>query len=271
MKRIIVLLFVMSANICLLNGQINSRVGARQASMGGSSIFGEDVNSIWNNQAGLGYIKDISFGVNYENRFLLSELASKSFGVVYPTDYGSIGVSINSYGFTNYNENRIGLSYGRLFNNGLSFGFAIDYMRFHIAEDYGNKSFATIETGMMYCLNDQMRFALHLFNPVYVSLTEDSNEHLPTIFSVGLAYEPNDKTIIIIELEKDIAFSPRLHFGVEYIIIDGFLIRTGVVNNPIENSFGLGYIFKNISIDISFVANYILGACCVISIGYRIK
>ena len=67
-------------------------LGARSSGMGNASVSLSDVWSAHHNQAGLGFVRDISAGAYYENRFLLKELSIKGGVVALPVKGGTFGL-----------------------------------------------------------------------------------------------------------------------------------------------------------------------------------
>ncbi|MBL0144818.1 MAG: hypothetical protein IPP48_02710 [Chitinophagaceae bacterium] len=81
--------------------------------LGAYSSIQNDAFSFTRNQAALATAKQAGFGVFGERRFLLSETSSYAAAVAIPSKLGNFGLSINYAGFKNFNENKIGLAYGR--------------------------------------------------------------------------------------------------------------------------------------------------------------
>ncbi|MCC6690413.1 MAG: hypothetical protein IT235_02660, partial [Bacteroidia bacterium] len=141
-------------------------VGAQQGAMGGASVMFSDVWSAFNNQAGLAYIKTISAGANYENRFLLPELSLRSLALVLPFKGTTFGLSASSFGYRLYSENKYGLAIAKTFSDKISAGIQLDYLNLHIAESYANKNVMTAEIGMLAKPLKNLIISAHVFNPV---------------------------------------------------------------------------------------------------------
>ena len=65
-----VLLLLLSAPTVVFAQIGNDLLGARSAALGGYNVTLSDVWSTNNNQAGLGFVEDMTGGIYYENRFL---------------------------------------------------------------------------------------------------------------------------------------------------------------------------------------------------------
>tara|TARA_B110000046_G_scaffold35749_2_gene39099 strand:- start:67817 stop:68152 length:336 start_codon:yes stop_codon:yes gene_type:complete len=95
---------------CSTWAQNEGITGARAYGLAGTSSLISDLWSANNNPAGLASLKKWQVGISYENQFLLSELSNKTAVVTAPVANGSFGLSINQFGYSSFNENRIGLS-----------------------------------------------------------------------------------------------------------------------------------------------------------------
>lgn len=115
-----------------------SPVGGRCSGMGYTSVAMSDFWSIHNNPAGMAEWRHISAGFYYENRFLMKELGYKNAAFLIPLDIGVIGLSVRQFGFTHYNENKIGIAFARSFGKSLRIGIQLDYLLFAFSKDYKN-------------------------------------------------------------------------------------------------------------------------------------
>jgi hypothetical protein len=249
----------------------NNPIGGRSAGMGYTGVTLADPWSVQNNQAGLGYLKNISAGIYYENRFLVNELSSKSAAFILPTQSGVFGVDMNYFGYDKYNETKVGLAYGKAFGEKISAGIKFDYLNTHIADNYGDKRNVTFEIGVLSKLSKSLSIGAHVFNPIRVKVAEYNDERIATIIKLGLMYNFSDKVIVIAETEKNINYKPVFKAGIEYHIIKEIYLRTGISTNPTLNTFGIGIELKKIKIDFASSINQVFGYSPQISIVYNIK
>jgi long-subunit fatty acid transport protein len=265
-----IFLFLLSLNMGFAQNGTSPMAGGRGVAMGGASLTFTDINSAFSNQAGLAFLEDMSFSLGADMRFFSTDISSYSLAYAYPMEKaGTFGLAVNYYGFSGYNEQRIGLAYARKLSKKLSIGAQLDYLGFSIPE-YGRKSIFTFELGMQAQLIENLSVAIHVFNPVRQEIVP--NENVPTVFRIGTAYTPNKKLVIAGELEKDIEMKMQFKAGVEYFIIDILALRAGVSTNPTQNSFGLGLKLDNgLNIDMATSYHYMLGFTPAISLSYGIK
>jgi hypothetical protein len=263
------LVFIMLNLIQPLNAQIgNDLIGARSAAMGGYNVTLSDVWSANNNQAGLGFMKDLSAGIYYENRFLLSETSYKAGAFVLPLKAGAFGVSVTSFGFELYNETKAGLSYGMQFGDKFAMGVQLNYLNTSLAQEYGSKTSFTGAVGLIAKLSKELSLGVHVYNPTREKLAEYDNERIPTIMKLGLDYRFSDKVIFAVATEKDVNFDAIVNAGIEYHITQRFYLRGGISTNPTQYAFGFGMHLKDFKVDLSSTFHQILGITPGISIIY---
>ena len=251
---------------------IPQNAGARGAAMGNASLTFTDINSIFTNQAGLGYLENLSFTVYGERRFLVADgLNSFLFGVAYPhKSIGTIGLSVHYFGYGNYNEQKIGLSYARKLFKRMSIGAQFNYIGTRFGDAYyGTAHSFTFEVGILTKVTKHFHLAAHVFSPARIELP--SGDNLPSIFKLGAAYIPSHKVRITAEIEKDLENPFNGRFGIEYHPIDILFVRAGVSTTPLLASFGLGLNMKGLKIDVATSYHMVLGVTPSISVSYVVS
>lgn len=247
-----------------------AKAGARGLAMGDASVTFRDINSAFSNQAGLAFLDDLSFTAFGEQRFLLAELGSYAAALSYPTSSGTFGLTINYFGYENYNEQKIGLAYARKLFEGVALGAQVDYLGTRIPE-YGTASNFTFEVGVQADLLEDFVVGAHIFSPVRMKLTDDDADIIPAQLNVGVAYNPSEKVTIAVEVEKDFDYTAAFKGGVEYHLLDALSLRVGVGTQPIQNSFGLGIHLGDLDIDIAAAYHQYLGFTPGVSVTYRVR
>jgi long-subunit fatty acid transport protein len=245
--------------------------GARGAAMGNAAICFDDVNAAYANQAGLAFVKDVSFSAYGERRFMAEGLNSYLFAAALPFDkIGTFGLAINYFGFSDYNEQKIGLNYARKLAKNFSLGVQLDYLGTRIP-NYGVAHAVTVELGILAKLNEKVSLGAHVYNPVNAKIGPD--DRLPTLFSLGLSYEPSKKVFLSAQLDKDIYNHPFIgRFGLEYRPLDAFYIRAGVSAAALaQASFGIGVNLQQFKIDFSSSYHQVLGFTPAFSLIYSLQ
>ena len=270
--RGVLMLTLLIVSSQFLSAQIgNDVLGARSAALGGYNVTLSDVWSTNNNQAGLGFIEDISGGIYYENRFLLSETSYKAGAFVMPVKAGALGLSVSSFGYELYNETKAGLSYGQHFGDKFSVGVQLNYLNTKLTQEYGSKTAVTGAIGAIAKLSKELTLGVHLYNPSRSKLTNDNNERIPTIMKLGVEYKFSDKVMFVVSTEKDVDFDARVNAGIEYHITEMFYLRGGISTNPTQYAFGAGMQLKHFKVDLSSSFHQTLGMTPAISIIYSKK
>jgi hypothetical protein len=257
--------------ICGYAGNFDFGHGARSAAMGNASVCLSDLWSAQNNQAGLGFFDQMTVGTFYENKFMLTELASKTLALALPIKGGTFGLTYNHFGYYNYAESVLGLAFGKKLTEKFSAGLRLDYLKQAFGGEFGSKSLVTFEFGIMYKLSEKLNIASHVFNPLQQQLSEDFNEKLPTIFKLGFAYYFSEPLFVICEAEKNSNLPLNIKSGLEYKINKKFVCRIGINTKPAQLSFGFGLNLKKIKIDLASCYHQQLGFSPQISIVYQIK
>lgn len=266
-KKTFTLFFFSVISLSLFATGEDFPIGGRSAGMAHASVTLDDFWSIHHNQAGLSGIKNFSAGIYYENRFGLKNLGLKAGAVVLPIkDAGVIGLSIAQFGYSQYNESKIGLAYAKGFGEKFSVGVQLDYLSTHIAENYGNKSAIAGEIGLRFKINKNLCIAGHIFNLNRAKIADYNDERIPTIARLGLSYAFSDKVLVTAETEKDIQYNPVFKTGIEYKPAKMLYLRTGISTNPFMNAFGFGLEFKNFKLDFATSYHQTLGFSPQVSI-----
>jgi hypothetical protein len=173
---------------------------------------------------------------------------------------------VSSFGFTEYNEQKIGLAYARKLGNNISLGGQLDMLRYNISA-VGSKSLATFELGMQLDLNREFSIATHIFSPGKVSVTE--NTDIGTRFRLGVRYKPSSKVFILAEADKLIYRKTELKLGVSYRLVKQAEVRLGI--NPVTEFFSFGALFSfkdKYKMASAFALNDRLGTSSALSLQY---
>ncbi len=263
-----ILLLFLFLPFSIFAGQDNGHYGGRSAGMGHSSVMLSDVWSTHHNQAGLGWLREASAGVFFQNRYLLKDLNYMGFAYAHPIKSGTFGLSFSNFGSTLYGESKVGLGYGMKFSDKITGGIQLNYHNTRIANNYGNHSGLTAELGMQAYLTDKLMLAVHLFNPTRSKLNEYNDERIPTVIRLGLSYEFSTKVLTTMEVEKDLLNKPVFKAAIEYKTNDLIHLRAGIGTNPTLASFGFGINLDNIQIDVAAAYHQTLGFSPELSLNY---
>lgn len=248
----------------------NHLIGARSAAMGHASVTIADLWSAHHNQAGLAWLKRPAAGAYYENRFLVSELGLRGAVAAVPIGAGVFGLEVQNFGYSLYKESKYGLSYARKLSPKVAIGVQLDYLRTRISEGYGSKGLVTGEVGFRIQLTPEWTAGAHVYNPARVKLADYDNERVPTILRLGTDYRFSQKVLLAVETEKDLDQKPVVKVGVEYQVVEILFLRAGIGSNPFQNSFGFGFKFNDVTLDLAASYHEVLGYSPQVALAYRI-
>lgn len=273
MKRFIfILLFYLLINRCVATDLIKA-AGGRSAAMGGVSVCEQSLWALQNNPAGLATLQGWHFGVYYENQWLLRETAFKSGGLAKAVPgIGCFGFSICQHGWSQFNENKFGIAYARDFGPYLRMGMQVDWLLLHFGDNYADCSALGIELGIQSQVTSKLLLGAYLFNPTNNRLKTLNHDALPVVMRFGLAYQFTDFFSGQLELEKNNQRPGlRVSGGMEYLLFGRFSIRAGAQHNPNTVNFGVGYIVRNIHVDVAAQMHQVLGGTIQIGIRGKLK
>jgi hypothetical protein len=241
--------------------------GAGEAGMGYVCIMNNGFWTSFHNQASLAYNNSYYFGFNYENRFSIKELGTRSVGMIIPAGKVSLGAVYSHFGYTDFRREMIGLACGMKLSDKISGGVQVDYFSERTSEKYINIQSVTCETGLIVTPSENIRIGIHLFNPVPNSIRKT---YLPTTLRVGAGTVLNKLLFAGIEAEISTGSKLLIRTGFEYEAAKKLWLRGGFSTNNSSFSFGLGYFTKIAQIDLGFTTHEKLGVTSSISIVFKI-
>lgn len=257
-------------NFCHAQGYSFS--GSRSQSLANASVCLDDVFAYHNNPANLANIDAVSFGLAYENRFLLKELQHQSYVVSIPLGKGVFSVGGNSFGYRDFRTFKNGLGYAMKLLDVLSVGVQINHQMIRLPDPYGINQTVTGEFGLSYKISKDWRFGMAIFNVGRNELIEDPVERYGSSMRFGTAYKVSNMVLVVAELEKDIINAMRFKSGIEYKPLQNVIFRIGFATNPIELSFGLGWLFsERYHLDFGTQYHQILGWSPNVSFRFDLK
>lgn len=256
---------------CWSFAQSNVHFGGRSAGMAHASVTLSDVWSTHHNQAGLAWLESPTAGVYYQNKFSVSELSNLGLAYAHPLKTGTIAIQWSNFGYSLYQENKVGLAYALQLSENLSGGIQLDYLSTRLGGIYGSNSALAAELGLQARLTSKLSIGAHVYNPTRTKLNDYNNEAITTIMRLGVEYSFSDKIMVIVETEKDVDHVAMLKTGLEYKANDKFYFRGGVATGPTLASFGFGLNLEQYKLDIAAAYHQTLGFSPELSFVYQFK
>jgi len=241
---------------------------------GGSGIAGDYFWNGMNNQAALAWTEDISVGIGYNNRFLMSELSDRYIMAAIPVndEGGVFSFNVNQYGFSSYSLTKGGLAYSRFFGPNFTAALQFDVFQFNLGDEfYGNHTAFTFEGGFQYKINEKLMVGTHLFNPVEVELSSYGNERIPPSLAFGFAMKLTEGAMFNVDVVKEMYHPAALRTGFSYLIMNTLAVRGGMQTAPFSISGGAGLKLKNAEVDLSTSYHQILGISPAISLMFHLN
>ena len=239
-KKSVLLLFVFMA--VTAQGQGWLPIGARSNSMANAVVADVDTWSYFHNAGALGYQKNVSVGVSYENRYLLKELQTQALVYVQPLKTGVLSVGVQSFGYKTYRTNRFGVGYALKLHEKIAMGVQLNYQDVWV-QNYDYVGTLTAEFGLLAKITNKLNLGFSVMNLNRAHISRLPDDRFGTFFRLGLRYEISKLVAINLEVEKEIRSKIRPRLGVDYQLVKRFFLRVGAAYNPPEIAFGIGYQF----------------------------
>ena len=268
-KTVIISIFLFFAFL-KINAQVDY-FGARAMGISNASLCYQDNWAQLNNQAGLAQLNQITVSAGFTNAYFIKELATNSIAIGLPTKSGTFGLNYSYFGYSKFNQNKMGLAYAMAIGNKLSAGIQINYLYTHIQGEYGTSGSAYGEIGLLSEPIDDFFLAAHISNFWRTKYSSENEIYIPMIFRMGAAYLLYKKALLSIEFEKDIERELIFHSGLEFNMNNQFYFRFGIATNPMIFSFGFGYKINSFKADIAFSKHPVLGFSPAISLNWAFK
>jgi hypothetical protein len=242
--------------------------GAAEAGTGYACVTKTGFWASFHNQATLPYLNSFAAAINYENRFGIRELSTRSAGLIFPAGKAALAAVFTHFGYSDFYRDMAGLACGLKLSDNLSAGIQIDYFSERASGEYGNTRSLSFETGLLFVPSENTRIGIHVFNPIPNSLRKT---FLPSTLRIGAGTNLNKTLFTGIEAEMSTGSQLIVRTGFEYEAGTKIWLRGGFSSENNSFSFGLGYNTKIVRIDIGFVTHEKLGVTSSISLIFKIQ
>jgi hypothetical protein len=243
------------------------QAGAGEAGMGYACVMKEGFWSSFHNQALLAYNNAFLFGLNYDNRFGIKELGTRTAALLIPAGKASVGAAYSHFGYTDFKRDVAGLSCGLKLSEKIAAGVQIDYFSERTSGEYDKNQCITFETGLIVTASDNIKIGVHIFNPVPNSLRKNNQ---PFSLSVGAGIDLSKILFAGVEAEMSSGSNLIIKTGFEYEAVKNFWLRAGFSTKNNSFCFGTGYQFGIVKIDLGFATHEQLGVTSSASLIFKI-
>ena len=242
--------------------------GAAEAGMSYSCVMKSGFWSSFHNQALLPFNTAPFFALNYQNRFNISELGTRSAGLVIPAGKACLGAIYSHFGYKDLRRHSAGLACGLKLSEKISAGIQTDLFFERTSGEYNERRSVTFEAGLLIMPSEKIRFGLHLFNPVPNSFRK---RYLPSSVRAGAGIYLSRILFACAEAEMSSGRELILKTGFEYEPGKSLRLRGGFSSENNSFSFGIGYIIKFVQLDLGFTTHERLGTTSSASIIFQLK
>jgi hypothetical protein len=201
-KRICGLVFFFVQAIATISQSIHSRSGATGLH---SNVYQKDFAdafSFTGNQALLASKPGFATGIYTERKYLLEELGYVDGVISFSGLAGGIGIQLQYFGFSAYNESSLSISYGRNLGKWVDIGIQFDYHALNTA-GYGNAFSINGGVAIILHLSDHLQAALNIYNPGGSQWNGISAEKLAASFKTGCGFEISKEFYLELDLIKE--------------------------------------------------------------------
>ena len=242
--------------------------GARPAAMSNAVVMSPKL-AYMQNQAALGWYDSTAVSIYSMYQPDLPQLSVIAAQGRFPLLGGGMGLQVQRFGYDIYNENKIGLGYGRSLGDHFSAGVQFSYLYTHLNGPYESFHSLVAEAGIQAQFGERWLFGAHIYNPT-LSKTGDHGDETPeTILRVGAGVLVTDDFLITSEVEKHINQKINFRVGIDYEFSMGLNIQAGFQTEPQSFSAGAGYNFKQFAVQVAVTSNTYLEPGTHFSLQYQ--
>ena len=226
--------------------------------------------SAFSNPASAGYCDFVEMGLQYENKFVIKELSTKSAQLIVPNKLLNAGVSFSQFGYSLYHETLLGVALARNFGNKFAMGLQVNYYdAFSIATNSHSAVFLP-QFGVSVRFSPQFNLGFQTFNPLQTSIkTEYVTKLIPSVFSLGTEYYFTSNLVWRTQIDRELHSNYRFATGFEYLMLDKITLKMGGYGaDYLVPCMGVGFNFGHISMGLDCDIHPLLGLTTRSSVKY---
>ena len=215
----------------------------------------------------------VSFSLQYENKYLLSELSGKSAQVSYCNRWVNVGVAFMHFGYKQYSDIMAGVCLSHNFNHRFVIGLQCNYYAAYFGAEAGYKGTVFPQIGINVSVCKGLNVGFHAFNPFLQNIRGDFVEKkIPALFSIGTSYYFLDKFTWTVQIDKEVRSPFRVATGLEYQIVKQFGVKLGgYANRSFTPCLGVNLIFGDFQFDLHCEWDPLLGVNTLGNVRYTIR
>jgi hypothetical protein len=268
MRRILLVLLII-LNLKLF-GQY-SNILPSSASIASTSTADIAEWTAYNTPATLAYLDHCQIAVHYDNRYSLSQLATKSVQLAMPSQLMHVGASLSYFGYSLYHEMAFGGTVARDFGDKFAIGLQANYLNSYFSNTNTSLGVFFIQVGVNTKLTPKFSLAFHSLNPTQSNIkTEYSEKIIPSLFSLGTSYEINPQFTWRTQIDREIHTHYRFATGMDYQIVKELKLKIGAyATDYFVPCLGLKIALTNVAIHLNTELHPLLGLNSSVGLKYN--
>jgi hypothetical protein len=267
-KRILIVLISSYTMFCY--SQISSIIPT-SSSIAQTSVADSRNWIAFNNPANIGYIEKPEIGLQFENRYIIPELSTKSVQIGLPSNLMNAGLSFSHFGYSLYHEMILGLGFARNFGEKFAMGLQFNYYTafFNASNSYRGAFLPQI--GLSVKFSPTFNVGFTTFNPFQTDIqTEFVIKRLPSVFSLGSEYFFSSDFAWRTQIDKEVSSNYRFATGFEYQMLQNFKVKLGAYGSDyLVSCLGLGFKSGSFGFDLNCDMHPLLGLNTLAALKYR--
>lgn len=270
-KRFILLALIVIGLCRSVYAQISDIIPS-STSIANTSVARTNRWNAFSNPAGLSQ-DGFSFSLQYENKYMLSELSGKTAQASYCHPWINVGIAFSHFGYKQYSDILAGLCLSHNFNHRFSIGVQCNYYAAYFGDETGYKGTIFPQLGINIYVCKGLNIGFHAFNPFVQSIKGDLVEkQIPALFSIGSSYHFMEKFTWDVQIDKEVRSPFRVATGLEYQIVKQFGVKIGgYANRSFTPCLGINLCFGGFGFDLNCEWDPLLGVNTMGNIHYTIQ
>jgi len=250
--------------------QISSIVPS-SASVAQTSVADTHRWTAFHNPAILGYMEQTEFGIQVDNRFVLSELSTKSIQAGFASNIVNIGLSFSHFGYSLYHEMLVGLGFARNFSDRFAMGVQFNYYTAYFSATNTYRGSLMAQVGLSARLSPNFSLGFNTFNPLQTNIkTEYVIKRIPSIYSLGSEYYFSPDLVWRTQIDKEVSSNYLFATGFEYRMLQQVALKLGGYSSGyLVPCVGFGFYSGSFLVDLNCELHPLLGLNSLASVKYR--
>lgn len=211
-----------------------------------------------------------SVQLNYHNRYSMKELGSAGLCLYIPHPALASGLHLASFGYDEWRETLAGLAAAKMLNERIALGAGVRYAVLQTEAYDSQQAQLAVDVGMAWMPSDAFSLGLSVMNFPSVRFPPGNQaELLVAGVQAGIQWRGIEDATMLATVCWDEFRYLGINAGVAYRVFSCFEMRCGIKSDPPAPSFGVGFDYASLVIDVAAEYHPALGFGHGIGISYR--